>query len=84
MYRLEPQRNVVLRLLNQLRERGNREVEEGFAAILSDYLSSTKNCGVPDMSFYEELVDRCATHLEVPTPAQIASFKSVIAKVSDA
>lgn len=45
--------NVVLRYLAVLRTQGSPSAEAGFAAVLTDFMGSAVNGGVPDPDLYE-------------------------------
>jgi hypothetical protein len=47
-----PQQNVVMECLDAMS--GNREAQEAFAAVLSDYISSVAGGCIPDAGVYKE------------------------------
>ena len=61
-YGLEPryrqpgkeQDNIVLRYLDDIRKRGDRALEDGFTSLLTEYVSSCVEGGVPEARFYWE------------------------------
>jgi hypothetical protein len=63
-YGLEPryrqpgkeQDNIVLRYLDGIR--GDRALEEGFTSLLSEYISSCIEGGVPGCQFYLDLIEK--------------------------
>jgi hypothetical protein len=79
VYRRGPQRNLVLAYLDRLQAADSREMREGFAAILTDWIATVLQ-GAPDAEYYKTLIDRSpAPHREVPTTAQLAAFGREIA-----
>lgn len=51
-----PQRNIVQEYLDTIRATGDRELEEGFTALLTEYLASAVAGGLPDSNLYERML----------------------------
>ncbi len=89
------QDNVLLRYLDLLQRRGNREALAGFCSLLTDYISSgEEGCCPGDPEYYSSLTERDITGKPGPwptmddgdnerqgRPAHVAGFDSFMAKV---
>lgn len=53
----KPQDNTVLRYLAVLREANSRELEAGFAAVLTDFVACCLDGSVPDAAYYERFIE---------------------------
>jgi hypothetical protein len=63
-----PQDNVLLRYLDNIQQRGSRDLLMGFCAVITDYFGCAGSAGVPDEAFYETLSERDITGKPAPWP----------------